>query len=138
MGRTAQLMWHSLAEAAELVRTRAVSPVELTRACVDRIERVDAAIHAFASVDAAHALEEARAAEREIQSGRYRGPLHGIPIALKDNYDTLGIPTRNGSQVFARRMPTQHATTWALRSCGEATVRRLLSWAAAVKNSTLA
>jgi aspartyl-tRNA(Asn)/glutamyl-tRNA(Gln) amidotransferase subunit A len=112
MGRTAQLMWHSLAEAAELVRTRAVSPVELTRACVDRIERVDAAIHAFASVDAAHALEEARAAEREIQSGRYRGPLHGIPIALKDNYDTLGIPTRNGSQVFARRMPTQHATTW--------------------------
>ena len=88
MGRTAQLMWHSLAEAAELVRTRAVSPVELTRACVDRIERVDAAIHAFASVDAAHALEEARAAEREIQSGRYRGPLHGIPIALKDNYDT--------------------------------------------------
>ena len=60
----------------------------------------------------AHALEEAQAAECEIQSGRYRGPLHGIPIALRDNYDTLGIPTRNGSQVFARRMPTQDATTW--------------------------
>jgi aspartyl-tRNA(Asn)/glutamyl-tRNA(Gln) amidotransferase subunit A len=112
MVRTAQLTWHSLAEAAELVRTRAVSPVELTRACVDRIERVDAAIHAFASFDAAHALEEARAAECEIQSGRYRGPLHGIPFALKDNYDTVGDPTRNGSQVFACRMPTQHATTW--------------------------
>jgi aspartyl-tRNA(Asn)/glutamyl-tRNA(Gln) amidotransferase subunit A len=112
MVRTAQLTWHSLVEAAELVRTRAVSSVELTRACVERIEKVDTAIHSFASVDAAHALEEARAAECEIQSGRYRGPLHGIPIALKDNYDTLGIPTRNGSQVFARRIPTQHATTW--------------------------
>ena len=95
MVRTAQLTWHSLAEAAELVRTRAVSPVELTRACVDRIERVDAAIHAFASFDAAHALEEAQAAECEIQSGRYRGPLHGIPIALKDNYDTLGACPSN-------------------------------------------
>ena len=108
MGRTAQSMWYSLAEAAELVRTRAVSPVELTRACVDRIERVDAAIHAFVSVDAAHALEEARAAEREIQSGRYRGPLHGIPIALKDNYDSLGIPTHNGSQPSS---PTESGTS---------------------------
>jgi aspartyl-tRNA(Asn)/glutamyl-tRNA(Gln) amidotransferase subunit A len=108
----APLTWHSLAEASQLVKTHAVSPVELARACIDRIERLDTAIHAFASVDASHALEEARAAEREIQSGRYRGPLHGIPIALKDNYDTVGIPTRNGSQVFARRMPTQDSSTW--------------------------
>jgi aspartyl-tRNA(Asn)/glutamyl-tRNA(Gln) amidotransferase subunit A len=113
------LTWCSLAEASQLVRTYAVSPVELTRACVDRIERLDTEIHAFASVDVTHALEEARAAEREIQSGRYRGPLHGIPVALKDNYDTVGIPTRNGSQVFARRMPTQDAATWErLRQAG--------------------
>jgi len=108
----APLTWHSLAEASQLVRTHAVSPVELARACIDRIERLDTAIHAFASVDTTPALEQARAAEREIQSGRYRGPLHGIPIALKDNYDTIGIPTRNGSQVFARRMPTQDSSTW--------------------------
>ena len=104
--------WHSLAEAAEAVRTRVVSPVELTRLCLERIEPVDRAIHAFASVDAARALKEAQTAEYEIQGSRYRGPLHGIPIALKDNYDTRGIPTRNGSQVFASRIPDQDATTW--------------------------
>jgi aspartyl-tRNA(Asn)/glutamyl-tRNA(Gln) amidotransferase subunit A len=112
MVQETQLPWHSLAQASELVRTRTASPVELTHACLDRIERVDSAIHAFASVDATRALEQARAAEREIQEGRYRGPLHGIPIALKDNYDTRGIPTHNGSQVFAGRMPNRDATTW--------------------------
>jgi aspartyl-tRNA(Asn)/glutamyl-tRNA(Gln) amidotransferase subunit A len=113
------LPWNSLAEAAEAVRTRAVSPVELTRLCLERIERVDRAIHAFASVDGASALKEAQAAECEIQGSRYRGPLHGIPIALKDNYDTQGIPTRNGSQVFASRIPDQDATTWErLRNAG--------------------
>ena len=63
-------------------------------------------------VDAEGALRAAETAEREIKGGRYRGPLHGIPIALKDNYDSLGVPTRNGSQVFADRMPTQDATYW--------------------------
>jgi Asp-tRNA(Asn)/Glu-tRNA(Gln) amidotransferase A subunit family amidase len=113
------LPWDTLAEVAEAVRTRVVSPVELTRLCLERIERVDRAIHAFASVDAARALKEAQAAECEIQGSRYRGPLHGIPIALKDNYDTRGIPTRNGSQVFASRIPDQDATTWErLRNAG--------------------
>jgi aspartyl-tRNA(Asn)/glutamyl-tRNA(Gln) amidotransferase subunit A len=113
------LPWYSLAEVAEAVKSRVVSPVELTRACLDRIERVDRAIHAFASVDAGRALDEARATECEIQGGRHRGLLHGIPIALKDNYDTRGIPTRNGSQVFAGRMPSQDATTWErLRNAG--------------------
>jgi aspartyl-tRNA(Asn)/glutamyl-tRNA(Gln) amidotransferase subunit A len=111
--------WRSLAEAASAVRARAVSPVELTRACLDRIERVDGVVHAFVSVDAEGALEAARAAEREIQAGRHRGPLHGIPIALKDNYDTVGVATRNGSKVFADRMPARDATTWArLREAG--------------------
>jgi aspartyl-tRNA(Asn)/glutamyl-tRNA(Gln) amidotransferase subunit A len=105
--------WASLSAAAAAVKTRAVSPFELTRACLERIGRVDAAVHAFVSVDAERALDAARAAEREIQGGRYRGPLHGIPIGLKDNYDTLGVPTRNGSRVFADRMPAQNATTWA-------------------------
>jgi aspartyl-tRNA(Asn)/glutamyl-tRNA(Gln) amidotransferase subunit A len=104
--------WASLTDAAAAVKSRAVSPVELTRACLDRIERVDAVVHAFVSVDAERALDAARVAEREIQGGSYRGALHGIPIGLKDNYDTLGVPTRNGSQVFADRMPTQDATTW--------------------------
>jgi aspartyl-tRNA(Asn)/glutamyl-tRNA(Gln) amidotransferase subunit A len=89
-----------------------VSPVELTRACLDRIERVEPVLHAFVSVDPEGALQAARAAEREIGAGRHRGPLHGIPIAIKDNYDTVGVATRNGSRVFADRMPRQDATTW--------------------------
>ncbi|HEY8370001.1 MAG TPA: amidase [Thermodesulfobacteriota bacterium] len=112
-------IWRSLADAAEALRTRAVSPVELTRACLERIERVEPAVHAFVSVDAEGALRAAAAAEREIAAGRYRGPLHGIPIAIKDNYDTVGVPTRNGSAVFADRMPASDSTCWArLREAG--------------------
>ena len=111
--------WRSLAEAAAAVKSGAVSPVELTRACLDRIERVDSVVHAFVSVDADGARRTARAAEQEIKSGRYRGPLHGIPIGIKDNYDTVGVATRNGSEVFADRMPREDATTWMrLRDAG--------------------
>jgi aspartyl-tRNA(Asn)/glutamyl-tRNA(Gln) amidotransferase subunit A len=93
--------------------------VELTRACLDRIDRVDPVVHAFVSLDAEGALQAAREAEREIEGGRYRGPLHGIPIGIKDNYDTPGVPTRNGSRVFADRMPGEPATVWArLREAG--------------------
>ncbi len=116
---TSEWPWKSLAEAARAVEARSVSPVELTKACVDRIEKVDRAIHAFVSVDPDGAMQAARAAEREIMGGRYRGPLHGIPIGIKDNYDTVGVPTRNGSQVFAGNMPSADATAWVrLRDAG--------------------
>jgi aspartyl-tRNA(Asn)/glutamyl-tRNA(Gln) amidotransferase subunit A len=105
--------WRSLADTAAAVKSGAVSPVELTRACLDRIECVEPVLHAFVSVEADGALETARVAGREIRAGRYRGPLHGIPIAIKDNYATVGVATRNGSQVFADRIPRQDATTWA-------------------------
>jgi aspartyl-tRNA(Asn)/glutamyl-tRNA(Gln) amidotransferase subunit A len=108
-----------MAEASSAVKSGAVSPAELTRACLDRIARADRVLHAFVSVDAETALQAAHTAEREIKAGRHRGPLHGIPIAIKDNYDTVGVATRNGSQVFADRMPAQDATTWArLRDAG--------------------
>jgi aspartyl-tRNA(Asn)/glutamyl-tRNA(Gln) amidotransferase subunit A len=111
--------WRSMAETAAAVKSGGVSPVELTRACLDRIERVDPVLHAFVSVDVEGALRAARAAERDITAGRHRGPLHGIPIAIKDNYDTVGVATRNGSQVFADRMPGQDAMTWVrLRDAG--------------------
>lgn len=103
-----------MADAASAVKSRAVSPVELTQACLDRIEKVDRAVHAFVSVHAEGALEAARVAERDISAGRYRGPLHGIPVGIKDNYDTVGVPTRNGSQVFTDRMPSSDSTAWAL------------------------
>ncbi len=111
--------WRSLADAATAIESGAVSPVELTRACLDRIDQVNPVIQAFVSVDADGALRQAEAAEREIAAGRHRGPLHGVPIALKDNYDTVGVPTRNGSRVFADRMPQQDATAWVrLREAG--------------------
>jgi aspartyl-tRNA(Asn)/glutamyl-tRNA(Gln) amidotransferase subunit A len=110
----AEWPWRSLAAAASAVESRAVSPVELTQVCLDRIEKVDRAVHAFVSVDSERALEAARAAERDISAGRYRGPLHGIPIGIKDNYDTVGVPTRNGSRVFIDRMPSSDSTAWAL------------------------
>ena len=111
--------WRSLADAARAIEKKEVSPVELTRICLERIERVDPVVRAFASVDADGALRAAEAAEREIRAGRYRGPLHGVPVGIKDNYDTVGVPTRNGSRVFADRMPSQDATAWVrLREAG--------------------
>ena len=70
----------SAAEQGRLIRTRALSPVELVRACLDRIERHDPILRAYITVCADSALEHARQAEREIAAGQYRGPLHGIPF----------------------------------------------------------
>src|SRR5689334_2016802 len=78
----------SLSAASELVRARKASPVELTRACLARIERLNPVLNAFITVTASQALADAAAAESEIAKGRRRGPLHGIPIALKDLFDT--------------------------------------------------
>jgi aspartyl-tRNA(Asn)/glutamyl-tRNA(Gln) amidotransferase subunit A len=99
----------TLKEASELVRRRDVSPVELTEACLARIERYDRAINAFITVTREQALTAAREAEAEIGRGRRRGPLHGIPIALKDNIDTAGIRTTAASGVFKDRVPTEDA-----------------------------
>ena len=95
----------SLKQAADLVRTKAVSPVELTEACLQRIEKYNAAFNAFITVTRNEALAAARAAESEIQRGRYGGLLHGIPIALKDNIDTAGIRSTGASEVFENRVP---------------------------------
>ncbi|HTV66256.1 MAG TPA: amidase family protein, partial [Bryocella sp.] len=72
----------TLADAAEQIRTRRISPVELTHECLARIERLNPALNAFITITGDLALEQARRAETEIGSGQYRGPLHGIPIAL--------------------------------------------------------
>ncbi len=99
----------SLAEASELVRTRRVSPLELTHACLARIQALDAKLNAFITVTADGALAAARAAEDEIGRGRWRGPLHGIPIALKDLVDTQGVRTTAASNVFRDRVPAEDA-----------------------------
>lgn len=98
-----------LAEASRRVRTRSLSPVELTRACLQRIERLNPRLKAFITVTTERALAEARAAEQEIARGNWRGPLHGIPIALKDNIDTAGVRTTAASAVFEKRVPAEDA-----------------------------
>jgi aspartyl-tRNA(Asn)/glutamyl-tRNA(Gln) amidotransferase subunit A len=99
----------TLAEAAAQIRTRKLSPLELTRACLARIERLNPALNAFITITADVALEQARQAEAEIMAGRWRGPLHGIPIGLKDLLDTAGVRTTAASNQFRDRVPTEDA-----------------------------
>ena len=99
----------SIAEAAEQVRRKRISPVELTRACLARIERLNPVLNAFITVSAESAVASAREAEAEIQRGRWRGPLHGIPIALKDLFDTAGVRTTAASALYKDRVPTEDA-----------------------------
>src|SRR6266568_1786596 len=98
-----------LSEASQLVRSKKVSPVELTHECLSRIERLNPKLNAFITVTADAALAGARQAEAEIQHDRWRGPLHGIPIALKDLIDTAGVRTTAASGLFKDRIPTQDA-----------------------------
>jgi aspartyl-tRNA(Asn)/glutamyl-tRNA(Gln) amidotransferase subunit A len=86
-----------------------VSPVELTNECLSRIERLNPKLNAFITVTADSALAEARQAEAEIQHDRWKGPLHGIPIALKDLIDTAGVRTTAASELFKDRVPAQDA-----------------------------
>ena len=88
------LYYLSIHEAQQLIHNRQLSPVELTRGVLDRIAAVDAKLHAYINLMSDNALAEARAAEAEIASGRWRGPLHGIPIAVKDQLDVAGAPAR--------------------------------------------
>ena len=108
---TDELHFLTIAQAAELIRTRKVSPVELTQAYLDRIAALDAQLNAYITITADLALEQARQAEREIAQGNYRGPLHGIPIGLKDIYNTRGILTSGHSKVCIDNVPTEDATT---------------------------
>jgi aspartyl-tRNA(Asn)/glutamyl-tRNA(Gln) amidotransferase subunit A len=99
--------WLSLSEASRLIRDKKVSPVELTQGCLQRIERLNPKLNAFITVTAESALAQAHAAETEIQRGHWRGPLHGVPIALKDLFDTAGVRTTAASELFKDRIPTQ-------------------------------
>src|SRR5947199_218797 len=83
----------TIADAARLIQTKELSPVELVESRLDRIAKFDDRLHSFIRLLADEARRDARAAEKEIMAGRYRGPLHGIPIGLKDIYETAGVAT---------------------------------------------
>jgi len=101
----------SIAELSGLIAARKLSPVELTEALIQRVERYDAQTRAFITPTFDLARRQASAAEAEIAAGKNRGPLHGIPFALKDIYDTKGILTSGHSRVFIDRVPIEDATT---------------------------
>ena len=96
---TDELHFLTIAEAAQLIKSRKLSPVEYTDALLKRVVALDSQINAFITVTAELARQQARHAEAEIMAGRYRGSLHGIPFALKDIYNTRGILTSGGSKV---------------------------------------
>ena len=102
----------SILEASALIRSGTLSPVDLTLAYLERIENLNESINAYITVTPGLALEQAQRLGNEIANGRWRGPLHGIPIALKDNIDTAGIPTTAASALFADRVPAEDAEVY--------------------------
>jgi aspartyl-tRNA(Asn)/glutamyl-tRNA(Gln) amidotransferase subunit A len=109
----------TLKQAAERVHARQVSPVELTQACLDRIKVYNSKIDAWITVMGEQALAHARQLEKEQAGGHFRGPLHGIPIGLKDNIDTGGVRTTAGSRTLAGNVPTEDAeVTRRLKAAG--------------------
>ncbi|MGY1737317.1 amidase [Geodermatophilus sp. SYSU D00684] len=113
----------SIAEAARRIEQRTLSPVELVQSVLDRIEAVEDRLNAFVVVTAEQALEAARQAEREIAGGDHRGPLHGIPVGIKDLYDVAGLPTTSSSAVRSEHVATEDSACVArLRDAGAVVV----------------
>lgn len=106
----ADLAWMTIEQVAPLVATRKVSPRELVDALLVRIQQDGGRLNAFITVDAERARSDAAHAETEILNGRYRGPLHGVPVALKDNIWTAGQRTTAGSKILAGFIPVEDAT----------------------------
>jgi len=99
----------TISELSQRLRRRKVSPVEITQDCLGRIERLNPALNAFITVMGESALAEARRAESEILRGEWRGPLHGVPVALKDLIDTAGVRTTAASALYKDRVPDRDA-----------------------------
>src|SRR5579862_5278377 len=97
-------VWSSVRELGDAIRTRKVSPVELTEAYLKRLETIGPQLNAVVTVTRELAMTQARAAEKEIMAGKYRGPLHGIPWGAKDAFATKGILTTWGTAPFRRQV----------------------------------
>ena len=104
-----ELPFLTVAELGRLIHARQVSPVEATEAYLERIDRIDGRVNSYITVCHEEARQAARAAEQEIAGGRYRGPLHGIPVAVKDQFDTAGIRTTYGSALEWDHVPGEDA-----------------------------
>jgi aspartyl-tRNA(Asn)/glutamyl-tRNA(Gln) amidotransferase subunit A len=117
------LAYLSIEALGERLRRRDISPVEITRIYLDRIAALDPELHAFITVTGEQALADAAAAERAIAAGQHRGPLHGVPLAIKDLFYTAGVRTTAGSRILADFVPTEDATVVSrLRAAGALSV----------------
>ncbi len=103
------LHWMTAAAAAKAIAAKELSPVELTAALLARIERLDPRLNAFIRLDGEAAMAAARAAEAEIAAGHSRGPLHGVPVGIKDIIDVAGLPTTCHSKILADSLATSDA-----------------------------
>jgi Asp-tRNA(Asn)/Glu-tRNA(Gln) amidotransferase A subunit family amidase len=112
----------SASEAARLIRDGVISSEELVRACLRRVDDVDGAVQAWAFLDPGAAIAQARAADELRSSGQAIGPLHGVPVGLKDIIDTADMPTENGSPLCAGRTPARDAEVVALLRAAGAVV----------------
>jgi aspartyl-tRNA(Asn)/glutamyl-tRNA(Gln) amidotransferase subunit A len=101
--------YSSINELTKLIRAKKVSPVEIVHACLKRIKEFEPKLNAFITVLADQALKQAKDTEAEIQAGKWRGPLHGIPVGIKDFYDTAGIKTTAASEYYKDRVPAKDA-----------------------------
>ena len=100
----------NVTELAEAYKSRSLSPVEVTRQMIERIERLDPTLRSYVTVTADIALEQARKAEEEIGNGRIRGPMHGVPVGIKDLCETKGVKTTWGSKILADYVPDADCT----------------------------
>src|SRR5574341_2305571 len=114
-----QLNWLSACDAARAIRDGAVSSEQLVQACLARIREAEPQVEAWQHLDPEHALAQARARDSDRREGRATGPLHGLPVGIKDIIDTADMPTENGSVLHAGRTPSRDASVVAmLRAAG--------------------
>ena len=106
---TNDLAFFTISELSELIRTKKVSPIEVTRLMLERIDRLNPILNAYITVTPELAMKAAREAEAEIQRGVWRGALHGVPIGVKDLFNTTGVKTTAASDLFKDRIPVQDA-----------------------------
>jgi aspartyl-tRNA(Asn)/glutamyl-tRNA(Gln) amidotransferase subunit A len=131
------LHFMTIAQASKLIKTRKLSPVELTEACLTRVKRLDGRLNSHLLVLEEQAMADATKAEAEIAAGGWRGPLHGIPIGLKDIYNTAGIRTTGHSALFKDHVPAADAFTVSLlRDAGAVITSKLATWEFAIGGSS--
>ena len=106
----AEIAFLPATELSALIKSREVSPVEAAEAYLDRIGQADDNLNSYITVTRDEALEQARQAEREIAAGQYRGPMHGVPVGVKDQFYTKGIRTTGGSAILKDLIPDEDAT----------------------------